>query len=205
VNIRVRTEELMPCMYSACMKRLVNWECSARQKYPNTLIYGSKVDFKSAYRRCHLSAATAVQLCTQLSFPNDNGLLIMYLQSTFGGAPGPNECSILEEPICDLATVLIQDKDWDPMVIKSSSQSLVPKPKFESYEPFGIGNNLIVNIPVNPRGTHDFYLDDIIALTVNVQGSSNLERCAGAALLAIEATAQPSHTNKPIPREKWNR
>jgi hypothetical protein len=62
-------------------------------------------------------------------------------------------------------------------------------PEFDSHEPFGVGKELIVNIPVNPRGTHDIYLDDIIALTVDVQGSNNLGCCAGAALLAIEATA----------------
>jgi hypothetical protein len=143
-------------MYDACMKRLVNWECSARQKYPNTLIYGSKVDFKSAYRRCHLSAATVVQSCTQSSLPKDeDALLIMYLRLTFRGAPGPNEWSILAEPICDLATALIQDENWDPSVIKTCSQSLVPLPECESHEPFGAGKDLIVNIPVDPKGTHD--------------------------------------------------
>ena len=108
---------------------------------------------------------------------------------TFGGAPGPNEWSTLAEPIRNLSTALIQDKDWDPSVIKACYQSLVPLPEFDSHEPFGVGKELIVNIPVNPRGTHDIYLDDIIALKVNVQGSNNLGCCAGAALLAIEATA----------------
>jgi hypothetical protein len=120
---------------------------------------------------------------------------------TFRGAPGPNEWSILAEPICDLATALIQDENWDPSVIKARSQSLVPLPEIESHEPFGAGKDLIVNIPVDPKGTHNVYLDDIISLTVNIWGSNNLDHCAGAALLAIEATAQPSHKNKPIPRE----
>ena len=124
VNSRVRSEELMPCMYGAFMKRLVNCACSARQKYPNTLIYASKVDFKSAYQQCQLSATTEVQSCTQLSLPNnENALLIMYLWLTFGGAPGPNEWSILAKPICNLATALIQDGNWDPSVIKACSQN----------------------------------------------------------------------------------
>ena len=113
----------------------------------------------------------------------------MYLRLTYGGAPGPNEWSVLAEPICDLATALIQDENWDPSVIKACSQSLVPLTEFESHEPFGAGKDLIVNIPVDPKGTHDVYLDNIIALTVNVWGSNNLDCCAGAALLAIKATA----------------
>ena len=40
------------------------------KKFPNRAILASKVDFKSAYRRCHLSAATALQTCTQLSDSN---------------------------------------------------------------------------------------------------------------------------------------
>jgi hypothetical protein len=120
----------------------------------------------------------------------------------FWGAPGPNEWSILAEPICNLAKALIQDENWDLSVIKACSQSLVPLPEFELHEPFGEGKDLIVNIPVDPKGTHDVYLEDIIALTVNVQGSNNLDYCAGAALLAIEATAQPSHRSEPILREE---
>jgi hypothetical protein len=126
----------------------------------------------------------------------------MYLWLTFGGAPGPNEWSILAEPICNLATSLTQDENWDPSVSKSRSQSLVPLPEFELHTLFGEGKDLIVNIPVDPKGTHDVYLDNIIALTVDVQGSNNLDCCAGAALLAIKATAQPSHKNEPIPREE---
>ena len=68
--------------------------------------------------------------------------------------------------------------------------------------PLGVGRELIVNIPINHRGMHDLYLDDIIALSLNIPGTNNLERCAGAHLLAIAATSRPSHSNKPIPREE---
>jgi hypothetical protein len=203
VNSRVRTEELMPCMYGACLRRLVNWACAARRKYPNTAIYASKVDVKSAYRRCHLNAETALQSCTQLSLDNDNKLLLMFLRLTFGGAPCPNEWSTLSEPMCDLATTLQQDDRWDPATLASPSQSQVPKPKayYKPDEPFGLGRELIVDIEVNPRGVNDIYLDDFISLTVDIQGTNNLERCAGAPLLAIAATARPSHSDEPIPRE----
>ena len=39
----------------------------------------------------------------------------------------------------------------------------------------GMGKELIVDIEVNHRGTHDLYIDDIIALTLDVPGTNNLE------------------------------
>ena len=40
-----------------------------------------------------------------------------------------------------------------------------------------------------------------MGLTLEVPGSNNFERRAGAHLLAIATTAQPSHNEEPIPRE----
>jgi hypothetical protein len=59
-----------------------------------------------------------------------------------------------------------------------------------------------VDIKVNPRGTHNIYIDNMIPLTLDIPGTDNLARCIGAGLLAIHATAQPQHPNEPIPREK---
>jgi hypothetical protein len=63
---------------------------------------------------------------------------------------------------------------------------------------------LIVDIPVDPRGTHDFYIDDIIGLTVNIPGSNNVARGQAAALLAIDATARPNYPKEPIPRKSMD-
>ena len=129
--------------------------------------------------------------------------MIMLLRLTFGGAPCPNEWSRLSEPICDLATALLHDEKWDPSTLASPSQHLVPQATSStSQELLGIGLELIVDLPINHKGTHDIYLDDLIALTLDVPGSNNLKRCAGAHLLAIAATARPSHDDEPIPREE---
>ena len=86
VNSRVVKEELLPCKFGACIKRVVNWAVAARRKYPDRRILASKIDYKSAYRRCHLNARTAVQTCTQLP---GKDLAVLFLRLTFGGAPGP--------------------------------------------------------------------------------------------------------------------
>jgi hypothetical protein len=67
--------------------------------------------------------------------------------------------------------------------------------------PFAAGAELIVEIPVDPQGTHDVYINDIIGLTVDIPGSNNIARGQAAALLAIDATARPNHPGEPIPRE----
>ena len=48
---------------------------------------------------------------------------------------------------------------------------------------------MIVDIDVNPRGIHDIYIDDMIALTGDIPGTDNLAIRAAADLLAIHTTA----------------
>jgi hypothetical protein len=49
VNSRVKTEELLPCMFGACIKQIVNWVLTARQLFPNIPILASKINIKSAF------------------------------------------------------------------------------------------------------------------------------------------------------------
>jgi len=203
VNSRVRADELMPCMYGACLRRLINWVCTARAEYPGIGIFATKVDFKSAYRRCHANAATALQSCTQLLVNDEDELLLMFLRLTFGGKACPSEWSALAEPQCDLSNALLHDDEWDPASLTSPSQHRVSAPdrNAERNRPFGVGRELVVDIPINPRGIYDLYLDDIIGLSLDMPETNNLERSAAAHLLAIATTARPSHENEPIPRE----
>ena len=60
---------------------------------------------------------------------------------------------------------------------------------------------MIVDIPIDPRGTADDYIDDIVSLTVEVEGTDNLVRCDRAPLLGTDTLARPRDLNEPIPRE----
>jgi hypothetical protein len=190
----------MPCIYGACLKRLVNWAVAARRKHPNKQIMASKINFKSAFRHCDLSAATAIQCCTQLPFED---LVLLYLCLTFGGSPCPNEWGVFSEPICNLATAILHHNSWDPTKLHSLTQNLVPPPRtMDGKIPFSIGKEFIVVIKVNPWGTHNIYINNMIPLTMDIPGTDNLARCAAAGLLAIHATPWPNHPNEPIPREE---
>ncbi len=160
----------------------------------------SKIDFKSAFCRSHLAAKTIIQCCTQ--FPVEE-LLLLYLHLTFGGCLCPHEWGAFSEPICDLANAIQLDDSWDPSTLHSSTQNLVSPPEtLDVHVPFRISIELVIDIPVSPHGNHNIYIDDMIALSVDLPGTDNLQLCAVAGLLAIHTTAWPKHPNEPIPCKK---
>jgi hypothetical protein len=202
VNSRVKTEELLLCMFGACIKRIVNWAVTARQLFPNVPILASMIDFKSAFQRCHLNVTMAVQTCTQLV---KIGILLTMLRLSIGGKPCPSEWGIISETICNLANAILHNNDWDPDKLFAPNQHLVPAlTLLDDNTPFAEGAELIVDIPINPRGMHDLYIDDIIGLTVDIPGTNYVAHGQAAALLAIDTTAQPNHPEEPIPRKSMD-
>jgi hypothetical protein len=198
VNSRIDFTTLLPCKYGACLRRLINFAVAARRQYPNKRLLAMKVDYKSAYRRCHLNHETAVQTITQL--PEDN-LAIISLRLTFGGSPCPYEWGVISESICDLANALLHDDNWDPTTL-SAPTKVPPTSLLDDNIPFGIGREQIVDIPVDPRGCMDCYIDDTVGLTVDLEDTNNTTRMECAALLAIHAAARPVHTLEPLPRDE---
>ena len=126
----------------------------------------------------------------------------MALHLTFGGAPGPYEWGVVSESICDLSIAIMQDGDWDPSKLRAPDGCHVPPPKIlDDAVPFAEGKELIVDVPVNSKGIADVYIDDMIALAVNVENSDNIQRLEQVTLLTIHCAARDKHANEPIPRE----
>ena len=63
---------------------------------------------------------------------------------------------------------------------------------------------MIVDIPIDPHGSHDVYIDNVILLTVDIPGTDNIARRQSASLLAIDTTARPNHPKEPISRESMD-
>ncbi len=121
---------------------------------------------------------------------------------TFGGATCRFEWYILSESIRDLANEILFDENWDPLTNYAPSQHLVPAIELlDASIPFAEGADLIVDIPVDLRGTRDVYIDDPNQATVIIDGTDNAIRCEQATLLAIDTCTRPKHPNKPIPQE----
>ncbi len=92
INSRIWIKDLLPCPVGACIRRLVNYAVAACKKYPNRRILATKINYKSAYRCCHLNWLTAVQTITQLP---DEKLAIILLQLTLSGSPGPYKWGVI--------------------------------------------------------------------------------------------------------------
>jgi hypothetical protein len=131
INSCTRKDKLLPCIYGGVVPRLVNWTVAAQQKYPTTRIYATKIDFKQAYCHLHVSYKIAKQCCTQLP-PKE--IVLMALCLTFGGTPCPFKWGAILETICDLATALLLDNDWDPTNLHAPNQANFPPKKISHQQ-----------------------------------------------------------------------
>ena len=93
------------------MLRFLHYTCRLRRQFPSNWLLIMKVNFKSAYRRVHLKAKTALKSSTCIA-----GMLLVALRMTFGGAPNPSQWSDISEVIADLANDLVRRTDWEPAV-----------------------------------------------------------------------------------------
>ena len=59
-----------------------------------------------------------------------------------------------------------------------------------------------MDVPVDPKGIANVYINDTIALGVDLQNTNNSMRLENAILLAIHVAARPIHPEEPVPREE---
>jgi hypothetical protein len=170
--------------FRKCLKRLIKWTVAGRLKYPGCRIFEKKDNFKSAYCQCHLNWETATKIVTQIPSLE---LAFMNLQLTFSGKPCPYKWCVISNVICNLTTAILHNDAWDPSCLHGQNQHLVPPPiVLDKSIPFEIGQELIVDILVNPRGTNNIYIDNLISLMVEIKGTDNSVRCNHAPFPAID-------------------
>ena len=108
----------------------------------------------------------------------------------------------MSETICNLENELLKCNDWDPHTLHVSVQANIPKRDcLDDDVPFAIKRELIVDVPIDPHGFADVYIDNTTGLTVDLPGTLNANRLKAAIPLAIEVAAQPNDVDEPIPRE----
>jgi hypothetical protein len=126
----------------------------------------------------------------------------MTLRLTFGGAPCPFEWGVILELICNLATAILLNEDWDPNKLHTPNQDKFPEPQFfRDDTPFSKGRELIV-VEVNKFGIRDIYIDDLISLGLDLPDSDKCKRLECAPLLAMDICACQPDPNEPIPHYK---
>ena len=98
---------------------------------------------------------------------------------------------------------ILQDDDWDPMTLHVTNQESVPERTIIGEGVlFTKGNQLIVDVSIDPRGVVDIYIEGTICVTAVLPGSYNATRLEGATLLTIHAVAHQKHISEPTTREE---
>ena len=186
-------------MYGHALLRLIHYIVACRRKFPNKKILLSKFDLKSAYRRCHMNYDTAIQFVTM---DPELDIAMLTLRLTFGGAPNPNKFSLVSESIFDLANHLLQNDKWIHEKYFSHIQDKIPAITTLSDDlPFADAHPLIVDVPCDPRGHAEIYIDDFIVTCVDI--GNNTIRANKAVSLAIHVVERPLLPLELIPRKDF--
>ncbi len=107
------------------------------------------------------------------------------------------------EMICDLANKLLKCKDWIPKDLHALvQQDILLRQYLDNDVPFASGRKHIVDIPIDPMGYADVYIDDTMGLTIKLPGRMNAEYLEAVIPLAIKVAAHPNDANEPIPHKK---
>jgi hypothetical protein len=95
---------------------------------------------------------------------------------------------------------ILQHDDWDPLTLfATATQAHVPpKEVLPEDIPFGIGQDLIVDIPVDAKGIVNVYIDNFIGLTINLNNTNNATRLEQAPLLGLTAVSQEVSPIEPL-------
>ena len=155
--------------------------------------------FKSAYRRVHLKAATAVQSAVRLKMKGKWYILIS-LRLPFGGSPCPPDFCIASDIITDTINDLLACENWNQRKVASKYVAKIPREKrLDRSIPFAKARELSVNIPADDSGKADCFVDDIISCAVDI--GDNLEKLIAAPCTVIHAFAHKATSPSIIPRQ----
>ncbi len=157
VNSRVRTSSLEPCMFAHVFCRITHYIVALCRKYPKTRIWIRKEGFKSAFRRLHLNALTALRSAVWVEL-DEVWYLLVSLRQPFGGPPCPSEFAVAADIVTDTINDLFEDENWDYKKVYSEAAEKIPKsvplPDDIPYHP---ARELSIKIHIAPKGKADVY------------------------------------------------
>ena len=164
-------DELTPCRYAFALLRFIHKIAALRAIYPAARILLSKFDFKSAYRRVHFRAESALQSCITTKGLGGLDLALVSLRTTFGGSPCPSIFSEISETVTDLTNAIIRCSDYDPASFPSHYSHLLGPAKVEPDDvPLAAALPLMVDPEADEFGTADVFLDDISSAIPQLDG-----------------------------------
>ncbi len=205
LNSRVDTSQLSKCVYGFALTRFINAIVELRRRHPESIIYLSKFDLKSAYRRIHLRGKAALQSCVStqgLQESEETVLALLGLRMTFGGKPNPAIFCETSDCIVDLAIAISQCPDWSPAELPSSYSHVLKDPiRLPEHVPFAPARPALVQPSIPAAGTVDGFIDDVFSANVVTNKNLRADRLAQAVLLSMEILGRPNTEFEPLVRD----
>ena len=109
VNSRLNKMSLEPCMFSYILLRIIHYMVSQRENFPDRRIWIRKEDFKSVFRRLHLTNLIALRSAVRVKL-NEFYYILISLSQPFGGASCPSEFVVIADVITDTINDLLECK-----------------------------------------------------------------------------------------------
>ena len=144
---------------SVTFLRIVHKIVHLRQLFPNKIIWIRKEDVKSAYRRIHMQASTALHSGVQFDIDGIEYFLIS-LRLPFGGSPCPSEFCLLSDILTDTLNDLMHCKEWNAKTMHSNYVSKNAKcQKLASSIPFAEGKEMGITLVET-----EAYKEDVLSM-----------------------------------------
>jgi hypothetical protein len=102
--------------------------------------------------------------------------------------------------ICNFATAILLNDNWNPDKIQAPHQNEFPPPRFLPDDvPFREGKELIIDLPMNDKVIQEIFIDDLISLGIYLPNTNNCPRLEQAPHLAMDVCAHRKGPDEPIP------
>ena len=151
VNRRLNRDAYPDLIYGFCLLRIIHFIVALRLQFPETPILISKYNFSDAYRRISHRATSIIQTIIALGLK-----AYIMLVLSFGGSANPQVWCGFSEMLCDLSNEIPLIPNWDPEVLFSPSQPVVPPPDFlEKTMPYAKAQPMAVEVPTRSLGRGD--------------------------------------------------
>ena len=99
-------EKLEPCMFVNTLMRIIHKIVRLQYNYTDKIVWIQKEDTKSAYRRLHMNADTAILAGVQLQI-NGKDYVLLSLRLPFSGSTCPLEFCLFSDMIIDSINYLM--------------------------------------------------------------------------------------------------
>ena len=188
-------------MFGHCLSWVLHQIIALRKKYPDGKIFIMKEDLKSAYRRMHLEAKSAVRSAVRVEINGEWNVLIS-LRLPFRGSSCPPDFCLMSDIICDVTNNLLRCDKWNKSKVHSLLSDFVPPDEeLDKKIPLAQAEDLAVPIQTKNIGSFKVFIDNFTGVTVDI--GNNKERLKVAPGTVIHAVSNITEDDLGVKRDHF--